>query len=398
MKKPITVLLFCLLTIFFSCKVQEGRLITPEAQFGQIRVMSTVDSAKILLNGADTGKLTPAILDSIPEGIHVVQLVLDNYTSTPGSLVVSVSANQETSADFVLDIILDGVLFDLSSDPDSALLIVDGIARGLTPQKLILDDSMHEIQFRKSNYVPKSILLQESLGDTVSYTESLSLQRTVLIEHFSNTGCIPCVEADTTIENVLAETDVYNSVSLGFRLSFPSPVDPMYLALKSENDARIQYYNISGAPTIYVDGVSAMGAFNLSTNLRDAYTLRKPLPPAGILEIFDYDVSPERVRGRVRVEALENLDNAALRIALIEREVDFAQPPGVNGQVFFFDVFRGFSPDIDGTALNLTSGEVRFVDFEFINDPGWMNQYLEVVAFIQLSNKEVGQTAWTIYP
>ncbi len=398
MKNPVTILLFSLLVILLSCKVQEGRLIIPEAQFGQIRVSANVDSAKILLNGADTGKLTPSLLDSIPIGVHVIQLVLNNYTSTPGSLLVEVDANQEASADFTLDIILDGVFYQISSEPDSALLVIDGIARGLTPQALILDDTMHEIVLKKSGFAPASYLIQGSKGDSISLEEPLTLQRTVLIEHFSNTGCFPCVEADTTIENVLAETGVFNTVSLGFRLSFPSPVDPMYLARKSENDARIQYYSVSGAPTIYVDGVQAMGAFNLTTNLREAYTLRKPLPPTGILEIFDYEVSPETVRGRVRVEAVEALDNAALHIALIEREVNYDVPPGVNGQVFFFDVFRGSFPDIDGIPLSLSSGEIQFVAFEFLNDPGWMDQYLEVVAFIQLPSKEVGQAAWTLYP
>jgi hypothetical protein len=147
-----------------------------------------------------------------------------------------------------------------------------------------------------------------------------------------------------------------------------------------------------------VDGVTSLDATQLETNLRNALANRKTVSPGAIVEIFDFQVNQNAITGRVRVEALENLTNVTLQIALIEREINICPPPGINGQTYFFDVFRVFYPSADGTALTLAAGEKQFVTFTIQPDQQWVLDQMQVVAFVQKQNQEIVQAAWTLYP
>ena len=77
----------------------------------------------------------------------------------------------------------------------------------------------------------------------------------------------------------------------------------------------------------------------------------------------------------------------------------YPQPPGINGQTRFFDVFRTFYQSVSGTMLNMTAGEVRHIPFRVARQSAWTFTEIEAVAFIQdNNNKEVLQAAWTLYP
>lgn len=183
----------------------------------------------------------------------------------------------------------------------------------------------------------------------------------MLIEHFSNTGCIPCVETDRILEDFLHEKGAVTALSIGYHANFPSPSDPMYLISQAGNDARLQFYSVAAAPTIYVDGVTGLGSLNLDTRLRNAFAAREQMTPGAMVEIFDFAANPDFVTGRVRIEALQNLNNVVLRIALIERAVNFVTPPGINEMTYFFDVYRRFYPDANGVILNLSQGGKQFM-------------------------------------
>ncbi|MCB0292224.1 MAG: PEGA domain-containing protein, partial [Calditrichaeota bacterium] len=71
-----------MLLLALSCTLEEGKLIVPETLYGEIMVTSDIDSARIFLDYQDSGLLTPALLEDVPVGRHVVQVSRDNYRST----------------------------------------------------------------------------------------------------------------------------------------------------------------------------------------------------------------------------------------------------------------------------------------------------------------------------
>lgn len=399
-------LILMMLLLALSCTLEEGKLIVPETAFGEIMVTSDVDSARIFLDYQDSGLLTPALLANVPVGRHIVQVARDDYRSTPDSIAVQVQEDVRAEVAFQMVAIQRAGYLAVTSEPDSATVIVDGLLRGFTPLTLRLEEGSHEIELRKGSHLPQTFTRQVDDGDSLTLAADLQLARGVLVEHFSNTGCIPCVETDRILENVLHEKGAVTALSIGYHANFPSPSDPMYLISQAGNDARLQFYSVVAAPTIYVDGVTGLGSLNLETRLRNAFTAREQVAPGAILEIFDFAAGATSVTGRVRVEALQDLSNVALRIALIERAVNFATPPGINEMTYFFDVYRRFYPDPGGISLSLSPGDKQFVPFNFAipGNVNWQTDQLQVVALLQnaanapAAPKEVLQAAWTLYP
>jgi hypothetical protein len=392
--------LLLLYSIFFvSCKTIQGVEILPEVNYGSLKVTSSVDSAKVFLNHKDTGKLTPAKFDSLQVDNYVVQIALSKHIPRPDSFVVEITKNQVDSIHFELEEIQYFGDLQVTTIPDSALIVIDDLPQGYSPLTITgLAEGQHTVKILKGNHASEEIVAEVLPDSLVQVDVNLTLIRSVLIEHFSNTDCIPCVEADEIIEQVLTESGVVKTVSLGYHTNFPGPTDPMYLDAKTGNDARMGYYSVISAPAIWVDGVAGFG-FDIENKLRSALNGRSQVQPGAILEIFDFKVSRvSGVSGRVRIQALESLNNVVLRIALIEKQINITPPPGINGQTYFFDVYRDFYPTPDGTAITLAQGEKRFVSFNVSMNQKWVSEEIQVVAFLQKQNKEIVQAAWTLYP
>lgn len=393
---PAVMLLY--FTLLVSCKTIKGVDIFEETKYGSLKVASSVDSAKVFLDREDTGKITPAFLDSVETGGHVVQVILGKHTSNPDSFVVEVKENQTDSVYFELEEIQFVGNLQVNTIPDSALIIVDNLPQGYSPLTVTgLAEGQHTVRILKGSHAPEETVVDVLPDTTVSLDAVLTLIRSIMLEHFSNSDCVPCVEADMILEEILAEEGIAKTVSLGYHTNFPGPNDPMYLAAKTGNDNRMAYYSVAFAPTIQVDGVIGFGT-DIENKLRDALAQRSPVAPGAILEVFDFNANQTAITGRVRIQALQDLNNTVLRIALIEREINYSQPPGVNGQVYFFDVFRGFYPSAAGTALTLNAGEKQFISFSVPPNAQWVLNQMEAVAFIQRSNKEIVQAAWSVYP
>src|SRR5690554_2581707 len=68
---------------------------------GNISVTSDPSGARIFLDGEDTGKTTPALLEQVKTGSHQVTVALDGYVSQ--TRAVSVSRSATVAVSFNLD-------------------------------------------------------------------------------------------------------------------------------------------------------------------------------------------------------------------------------------------------------------------------------------------------------
>src|SRR5262249_33380606 len=79
---------------------------------------------------------------------------------------------------------------------------------------------------------------------------SARTDRTVLAEFFTGAGCIPCIPFDYTFETALEDYSRRELALLVYHWHAPS-LDPMG---NRSSDARVKYYGVVGAPTIFLDG------------------------------------------------------------------------------------------------------------------------------------------------
>jgi len=232
---------------------------------------------------------------------------------------------------------------------------------------------------------------------TISEDNNISANRTVLLEDFANVSCTPCLTSNKIIQSVLNSYGSSKVVSVKFPTNFPSPVDPFYLVGKQFCDFRMTYYNILFAPTIILDGITRPTPTD-SNSIKQALDNR-------LLVSSDFNITVTKtianggllINADIKVKNISsiNLDELFLRCAIVESEVEFAQPPGSNGETKFYDVLRVLLPSNEGISLS-SIGSAQTYQYENTIDTVWNINKLEAVVFIQSSvNKEIHQTGST---
>lgn len=401
MKKSIRPILLVGFLVLLSCAVKDGEIAGFQPSYGSIFVASTgASDARIFLDYKDTGLKTPALINNVRVGRHIIHVFLSNYNPDVDSIMVDVGEGEESSINFVLTNVATVGNLKVLTAPDSAVVFIDKLRFGYAPLEVSgLLARTHNIRIIKGGYDVVENNVQIAQNQTTQISENLSPKRLVLFEHFSNTYCQPCVQADIIIEDVIHQLGPWELVSLGYHPPIPGPADPFYLSAKPENEARRRYYDVPFSPYARMDGIKNINTLSvpqLEDNILMGFNERQQIQPKATIDIFDFNISVDRISGRAKITALGNLGTGiVLRIALIERSIDTAQPQGSNGQTHFFDVLRDFQLDAAGVPVSLSAGQAQSVNFEFSRQSEWGDD-LEAIAFLQNNaTKEVLQAVWT---
>jgi len=134
---------------------------------GRVEVTSDPAGAAILIDGVDTGEVTPATL-TLPEGEHLLDLVLAGFLLAAGPAAVTVDPAAPAALD--LDLTPAGTL-DVTSEPAGAQIRVDGAETGaVTPASLTVTAGLHVVRLRRSGYLaaPDSVLVDVPAGGTAA--------------------------------------------------------------------------------------------------------------------------------------------------------------------------------------------------------------------------------------
>lgn len=108
---------------------------------GSIKVNSSPSGASVYLNGNDTGKKTPCLLDSVPSGRCDIRLQLTNYA--PATRTVTVN-NGETS-DILVTLESRFATITINSLP-GAIIKVNGAEVGKTTYKENLQEGIYDVE------------------------------------------------------------------------------------------------------------------------------------------------------------------------------------------------------------------------------------------------------------
>ncbi len=221
---------------------------------------------------------------------------------------------------------------------------------------------------------------------------SLAAERVVLVEDFTNSACSYCWTFEPTLNAFVDTYLASGDLSMcRVHVNWPSSTDPVYLANPTEQHARWSFYNVSGVPTIKVDGIVSgypgiQSAFDNRMNVPcylDIYVAKNP--------------GSDSLSGEIGIRLIAEQDlgaAAALRVFSIIVEDNVTGAGYWAGSEFQ----QAFRDNLFGTIGPVVSFEAPYPDTVFVTAPytinsSWDPDELYLVTFVQeyagAPNKEV---------
>ncbi len=221
--------------------------------------------------------------------------------------------------------------------------------------------------------------------------------RTVLVEGFTNTSCPYCPGANAVTQQFLDAYGPELALGVTVHVNWPSASDPFYLHNPTDNLARRSYYGINSVPALRVEGAAdaSPGDYAALAQAADARLLRDS--PLALKVVQTSDGANVTVTVGVKAESAPPAGPLVLQMALIEREIYLATPPGSNGERDFFWTLRDLLPDGGGTALSLVPGDSLVFSRTVPIHAAWNYGQIAAVCWVQNSaTREVLQAGTSI--
>jgi len=294
----------------------------------------------------------------------------------------------------ILSFTLSKTALEITSEPAGAVIFFDGQDTGRVTPAVIADLTAGSIEVSLAldgfTVLPASftaVVIQDAIttlpNDTFTLTPVATVQRTVILEGFSNVNCGPCPELT---DNLVA---MENQPGFGpdkvlyleFSVSWPNFTDPLYLYNAPENTDRYEDYVVLGAPALFTNGAKLDDA--LDEQAMEASIIAAWEVDPGFLIQVDADYTNPTIPVTVTLEPFADLDltGHSLFIALYEKSVTFAPAPGTNGQTDFHHVFRD-RVDVPPSLGQLTNGTNVVIEAS-LSRGSLLPENLVVVAFVQ---------------
>lgn len=395
--KKILFLLVIVLTLI-SCKTNPPTE-PNQAEYGTINLRSNIDGAEIFVDNISTGKFTPDSLITVTVGSHILELKKVGFFTFVDT--IDVQLNQETKVIATLSVIMDFGIINVLSNESDAEIYLDGINTGkVTPDTIRTTIGEHIVELHKNGY--------NITTDTVTVVKDIQTDiqlnlipfKTVLIEDFANVSCNPCVVSNKILEQLTNHTfGRKRLVAVKFPTNFPSPVDPFFLANGPDCTSRMNYYNIQIAPTNVIDGLFKPIPSDSNDVKSKILTQLEKVPQFVILVDHSINGNNYTINITLEIKDLSNLDfsNLVLHTVVTETNIEFATPPGSNGETKFFDVMRKMLPGNQGESLTSynQTGTYTFQRQLTLNS-NWNASNINTVVYVQNTNtKEIFQTGST---
>ncbi len=211
----------------------------------------------------------------------------------------------------------------------------------------------------------------------------------VLFEHFTQASCGPCAQQNPGFDANILTPNTAIVRHIAYHTSWPG-VDEMNAANPSEVADRVTYYNVSGVPTVALQGNYKQGAPGTMTQADVDYQFSLGSPVK--IELSEIDNGSTRDL-TVTIKTLGNVPSGTYKLytAIVENPRDYATPPGSNGETHFPNVFRKMYPSTAGESVTLAPiGSSITFNYTYTVDPNWVAANIKAVSFLQnTTTKEV---------
>ena len=232
----------------------------------------------------------------------------------------------------------------------------------------------------------------------LGYSQS---QRFVLFEEFTQASCGPCAAQNPAFDALLT-ANASKCTSVKFHTSWPG-VDPMNAQNPTDVATRVTYYGVTGVPWSAMDGKPPLGSSYSGAPANVTQTMINT--EYGVPSPFELYVNQQLSPGNdtIYVTVLGKCTQAVsgtlvAHIAVIEKHIHFASPPGSNGEKDFYNVMKKMLPSPNGTTLpaSFQAGEYFIIQGYWKLANVYSLSELSVVSYIQNNqNKVVQQSALT---
>jgi hypothetical protein len=230
-----------------------------------------------------------------------------------------------------------------------------------------------------------------TIASLVSLAAFGQSQRMVLVEEFTQASCVPCAQANPTLNNTLS-ANASKAVSIKYQTNWPG-VDPMNDQNPTDVSKRVTYYDVGAVPNVSMDGKSATTPGTITTtSITKEYGVASPFR---MLVTQQLNGKQDSISINCTLTASQDFTTTGplyLRVALIEKAIIFSKAPGTNGEKEFYNVMRKMYPAATGTSLPVTwvNGKTQTVSFKVVLPTYIYNKaQLGVVAFLQSDNDKV---------
>jgi hypothetical protein len=218
-------------------------------------------------------------------------------------------------------------------------------------------------------------------------------QRKVLIEHFTQASCGPCASVNPIITPII-ESNLDKLTKITHQVSWPG-VDPMNKDNPGDVQNRVNYYGVTGVPDVFLDAYSSGNPTATITeeSIANEWLITSPYEIQIINTVLqDYN----SIQIDVTVKRTGNVTgNPMLRVAALEKVINWTSPPGNNGEKVFHHVMKKYLPNTNGTPVAEINqiGQSKTYTFIYKFDKLYDFKNLETAAFIQNdATKEVYQS------
>lgn len=231
---------------------------------------------------------------------------------------------------------------------------------------------------------------------------SAQSQRMVFMEEFTQASCPPC-EQTTPALNQMVENNADKIVQIRYQTSWPG-VDPMNADNPEEVQSRVDYYEVTGVPAVFVDGGAQEGVGVLTQAAVDnSYNSAAPVAITVDHNLND-DLSKMEVTVTITNEGTEAFVPASddrLRVALVEEVITWPFRPGSTSLQVFEAVMKRFFTGTEGIALGeIAAGETWEMTWSDLDVPAVIYDYrqLAVVAWVQNDGTKAVANAGMSHP
>ena len=180
------------------------------------------------------------------------------------------------------------------------------------------------------------------------YVSMASEEKVPMIEHFSSSTCGPCVSVNNQM-NTFCNNNAGRFTYTKYQMNWPSPGDPYYT---EEGGVRREYYEVSGVPSMFLDGSSS----SVSQNVFNQQAAK----PACFDVAGSFSVDGNVVH--IMADIAPYVDIAARVYVSVNEKVTHNNVGG-NGETTFHHIFMKMLPNGQGSAINFVAGETQHLEF-----------------------------------
>ncbi len=231
----------------------------------------------------------------------------------------------------------------------------------------------------------------DTLDFMVTVVDTLT-PRTVCMEVFTSSTCVPCVAGNANMDNnILPNVSGYTVIK--YQQDFPGNGDPYQTA---ESIARRGYYGINSIPRMEIDGQWDGNASSLTIPIVNSYQAE---PAFMEIDITNASVLGTTVSVQATIKPLINYVGNNFSYHVVVTEKITYNNASTNGETEFHEVMMNMHPNQNGTAITsltaMTPINVNFASIPMASTNVEQYSDLRVVVFVQdNSTKKILQSAW----